>query len=104
MYASIGVKNWVNLALYDSNYIDLTDDSVKILGTIYLCNKKPAHDERNIINRMAKTETMLRIWRNITIKSKIVVFTTLEILKIVCLVLVTDVLLSIFHFTKQNTY
>ena len=61
MYAVIGVKHWVNLALHDTNYIDLTDDSVKILRTIYLCNKKPARDERNIINRIAKTETMLRI-------------------------------------------
>ena len=105
IYAGIGVKHGVNLAaLFDTTYIDLTHGSVTRLGTLYLCNKKPAHDDSDIISRMEKIEPVLRMWRNITIKGKIAVCIRLEISKIVYLELVTDVLSSIVNFTEQNTY
>ena len=72
--------------------IDLTKNSVKILGIHFSYNKK-IEDEENFIKLIKKIENVLKIWRkrNLTVQGKITVFKTLAISKVIHLALVTNV-------------
>ena len=90
--AGIGIKKGVKMALCGMNYIDLTEDVIKILGTYFSYNKK-LELEKNFLNHIAKTQNILKLWklRNLTIKGRIVVFKSLAISKLIHLALVTEI-------------
>ena len=72
--------------------IDLTNNSVKILGIHFSYNKKTEYEE-NFIKLIKKIENVLKIWRirNLTVQGKITIFKTLAISKVVHLALVTNI-------------
>ena len=72
--------------------IDLTNNSIKILGIHFSYNKK-FENEENFIELIKKIENVLKIWRirNLTVQGKITIFKTLAISKVVHLALVTNV-------------
>ena len=75
--------------------IDLTKNSVKVLGTYFSHNKKIEHWKE--LSLLKKIENVLKIWRtrNLTFQGKITILKTLSISKIIHLVSVTNVPLAI---------
>ena len=67
--AGIGTLKWVNVALCGMKCLNLTKETVKILGVHFSCNKKLAH-EMNFQSHIVKIESVLRLWcmRNLTIE------------------------------------
>ena len=72
--------------------IDLTKNSVKILGIHFSYNRK-IENEENFIKFVKKIENVLKVWRtrNLTVQGKITIFKTLAISKVIHLALVTNV-------------
>ena len=72
--------------------IDLTKNSVKILGIHFSYNKKIENQE-NFFKLIKKIENVLKIWRtrNLTVQGKITIFKTLAISTVIHLALVTNV-------------
>ena len=70
---------------------DLTKNLVKILG-IHFCYNKKIENEENFIKLNKKIENVIKIWktRNLTVQSKITIFKTLAIPKVIHLALVTN--------------
>ena len=90
--AGIGVLKGVAMELWEKEFIDLTKNSVKILGYYFSYNKK-IENEDNFIKFIKKIENVLKIWRlrNLTVQGKITIFKTLTISKVIHLALVTYV-------------
>ena len=88
----IGVLKRVPMELCAMKCIDLTKNSVKILGIHFSYNKK-IENEENFIKLIKKIENVLKIWRirNLTVQGKITIFKTLAISKVIHLALVTNV-------------
>ena len=88
----IGKLKGVSRELYGIECIDLTKSSVKILGFHFSYNKK-FENEENFIKLIKNIENVLNIWRtrNLTVQSKITIFKTLAISKVIRLALVTNV-------------
>ena len=84
--AGIGALKGVSLELCGMECIDLTKNSVKILGIHFSYNKK-IENEENFIKIIKKIENVLKIWRirNLTIQGKITIFKTLAISKVTTL-------------------
>ena len=84
--AGIGALKGVSLELCGMECIDLTKNSVKILGIHFSYNKKIENKE-NFIKIIKKIENVLKIWRirNLTIQGKITIFKTLAISKVTTL-------------------
>ena len=76
--AGISALKGVSLELCGMECIDLTKNSVKILGIHFSYNKK-IENEENFIKIIKKIENVLKIWRirNLTIQGKITIFKTL---------------------------
>ena len=72
--------------------LNLTKETVKIIGVHFSYNKKLDH-EMNFQSHIVKIESVLRVWRmrNLTIEGKVLVFKSLAISKIVHLSLITTV-------------
>ena len=72
--------------------IDLTKNSVKILGIHFSYNKKIGNEEK-FVKLIKKIENVLKIWRirNLTFHGKITIFKTLAISKVIHFVLITNV-------------
>ena len=72
--AGFGVLKWVSMKLCGKACIDLTKNSVKILGIHFSYNKK-TEDEENFIKLINKIGSVLRIWRirNLTVQGKITI-------------------------------
>ena len=79
--AGIGVLKWVSLELCGMECIDLTKNSMKILGIHFSYNKK-IENEEDFIEIVKKIENVLKIWRirNLTIQGKITIFKTFTII------------------------
>ena len=90
--AGIGALKGVDVAFCDMKCLNLTNETVKILGVHFSCNKKLEH-EINFQSHIVKTESVLRLWRmrNLTIEGKVLVFKSLAVSKIVHLSLITTV-------------
>ena len=90
--AGIGVLKGVSVELCGMKCIDLTKNSVKILGIHFSYNKK-IENEENFIKLIKKIENVLKIWRirNLTVQGKITIFKTLAISKVIHLALITNV-------------
>ena len=73
-------------------YIDLTKDTIKILG-IYFYYDKKLKQEKNAFGHIVKIQNILKLWkpRNLTIEGNltIVVFKSMTISEIIHLALVT---------------
>ena len=70
--AGIGVLKGMSIELCGMECIDLTKNSVKILGIHFSYNKK-IENEENFIKLIKKIENVLKIWRlrNLTVKAKL---------------------------------
>jgi len=82
--------------------IDLTTETIKILGIHYSYNKK-IQLERNFLRAIVKMENVLKLWRlrNLTLEGKINVFKSLAFSKIIHLALVTSISSDIIeHLNK----
>ena len=79
--AGISALKGVSLELCGMECIDLTKNSVKILGIHFSYNKK-IENEENFIKIIKKIENVLKIWRirNLTIQGKITIFKTFTII------------------------
>ena len=86
----------VSVEICGMGYIDLTKNSVKILGIHFSYNRK-IENEENFIKFVKKFENVLKVWRtrNLTVQGKITIFKTLAISKVIHLALVTNVPLVI---------
>ena len=90
--AGIGVLKAVSMELCGMECIDLTKNSVKILGIHFSYNAK-IENEENFINPIKNIESDVKIWRTrkLTGQGKITTFKTLAISKVIHLALVTNV-------------
>ena len=90
--AGIGVLKGMSIELCGMECIDLTKNSVKILGIHFSYNKK-IENEENFIKLIKKIENVLKVWRirNLPVQGKITIFKTLTISKVIHLALVTYV-------------
>ena len=90
--AGLGVLKGVKTLLCGMVCIDLTKETIKILGIHYSYNKH-IQVEKNFYDHVKAIETVLKVWRmrNLTLQGKITIFKTLAISKIVHLALVLSV-------------
>ena len=70
--AGINVLKGVSMELCGMECIDLTKNSVKVLGIYFSCNKK-IEKEENFIKLIKKIENVLKIWRmrNLTVEGSL---------------------------------
>ena len=90
--SGIGVLKSVKVAACGMKCIDLCNDTIKITGIHFSCNKKK-RNEKNFLDSITKIQNVLKVWRmrRLTPKGKIIVFKTLAISKIVFLSLISKV-------------
>ena len=101
--AEIGVMKNVKLALSGAKNVDLTKETIKILGAHISYNKKLQGDLnfrdsiKNIVN------VIIRLWRmrKLTLEDKITIFKCLAISKILYVALLTSVPNSVIEEMKQ---
>ena len=88
--AGIGILKGVKVAVCGVNCIDLTKETIKILGIHFSYNSQ-VQNEQNYLNIVLKIEKVLKLWRmrNLSLAGKITVFKSLAISKIVCLAMMT---------------
>ena len=86
-FAGIGNKKGIlNKAICEMKGIDLTVDTIKILGVYFSYNKKKMNED-NFTKVVANIQNILRLWRMrcLTLEGKITIFKSLAISKIVFL-------------------
>ena len=90
--AGIGVLKGVHVAVCGMKCIDLTKESIKILGTCFSYNEK-IKVEKFFYNIVGNIQAVLKLWRmrNLTLEGKIIVFRTLAISKLVFQALLTGI-------------
>ena len=90
--AGIGVLKGVNWALCGLKSIDLTQQTMKILGIHFSYNTN-LRDEIFFTETIKKIEILLRIWcqRGLTLEGKITIFKTLAISKVVYIAYLSSV-------------
>ena len=78
----ISTLRGVNVALCGVKSLNLTKETVKILGVHFSYNKTLQH-EMNFPGHIGNIESVLRLWRirNLTIEGKVLVFKSLAISK-----------------------
>ena len=88
--------------MWHSGTLNLTKETVKILGVYFSYYKKLEHNI-NFQSRIVKIESAQRLWhmRNLTIEGKVLVFKSLAVSKIVHLSLITTVLHTIINQLKK---
>ena len=94
--AGLGGLKGVKTALCGMVCIDLTKETIKILGIHYSYNKH-IQVEKKFYDHVKAIETVLKAWRmrNLTLQGKITIFKTLAISKLVHLALVLPVIFGI---------
>ena len=90
--AGLGVLKGVQEAVCGLQNIDLTNDTIKILGVHFSYNKN-VQKEKNYLTTVKKIQKALNVWttRALTLEGKVLIFKTLGISKIVYLSLITTV-------------
>ena len=98
----IGTLRGVNVALCGVKSLNLTKETVKILGVHFSYNKTLQH-EMNFPGHIGNIESVLRLWRirNLTIEGKVLVFKSLAISKKVQLSFLTTVPHAIINQLKN---
>ena len=88
--------------MWHSGTLNLTKETVKILGVYFSYYKKLEHNI-NFQSRIVRIESAQRLWhmRNLTTEGKVLVFKSLAISKIVHLSLITTVLHTIINQLKK---
>ena len=78
--AGIGVLKGVKAALFGMRYVNLHENTIKILGIHYSYNKQLENDE-NFKKYIEKIENVLKLWRakNLSLEGKITVFKSLAV-------------------------
>ena len=87
----IGVLKGMKVALCGMRYVNLHEDTIKILGIHYSYNKQLENDEN--FKRYMCFENVLKLWRarNLSLEVKITVFKSLALSKITYLALVKTI-------------
>ena len=82
--AGIGILKGALRALCGLNPVDLTQNTIKVLG-VHFSYDETIKNERNFTESVTKIETVLQIWRqrHLTLQGKITIFKSLAISKIV---------------------
>ena len=90
--AGIGSLKGVTEAVCGLKSVDLSNDTIKILGIHFSYNKK-VHMQNNFIAMIKKIQQVLCSWnsRTLTLEGRIMIFKTLATSKIVYLALITNV-------------
>ena len=90
--ASIGVLKGVKVVVCGMKCIDLSIDTIKVLGIHFSYNKK-LELEKNFLRVVSKMQKPLRLWhfRNLTLEGRITIFKTLALSKLVYLALIITV-------------
>ena len=90
--AGTGVKKGVKMELCGMECIDLTDGVIKILGIYFSYNKK-LKQKNNFLNDGVKFQNILKLrkLRNLTIETRIVLFKSSAVSKLIHLALVTEI-------------
>ena len=90
--AGIGVLKGVKMAVCGMKAVDLTTDTVKILGVHFSYNKQ-IQNEKNFLKSITDIQNVLKAWsmRKLTLDGKITIFKALAFSKIVYLALLTTV-------------
>ena len=90
--AGIGSLKGVTEAVCGLKSVDLSNDTIKILGIHFPYSKK-VQMQNNFISTIKKIQQVLRLWnsRMLTLEGRIMIFKTLAISKIVYLALITNV-------------
>ena len=90
--AGIGILKEVQVAVCGMRCIDLSIDTLKILGTHFSYNEK-LKEEKNFYKTVTDMQRVLKIWkmRRLTLEGKIVIFKTIAISKIVFQAFITTV-------------
>ena len=99
----IGVLKGVQVAVCGMHCVHLKNDTLKILGTHFSYNEK-LKEERNFYTTVTNIQRVLKIWkiRNLTLESKIVIFKTLAVSKIVFQSMITPVPRHIVNELKRT--
>ena len=92
------------MALCGMECANLKNNTIKILGIHFSCNRSPENDE-NYRRYIMKIEQLLKLWRmrQLTIEGKILILKTLAIWKIVHLALLKDVPSSAIAQLEKKT-
>ena len=104
--AGIGILKGVEVAVCGIKCVDLTNETIKILGIHYSYNKT-LQCEHNFLRTIVNMENVLKLWRfrNLTLEGTITIFKTLVISKIVFLLHVmtisTEIINSIEKMQKE---
>ena len=90
-FAGIGSLKGVKKAVCGVKCIDLTTETIKILGAHFSYNQK-LKTQKNFVKSITNMQNVLNLWRmrNITLEGKIIIFKTLALSKIVYLTLITS--------------
>ena len=100
---SLGILKGTQEAVCDLQNIDLTNDSIKILGIHFSYNKK-IQTERNYLTTVKKIQKAFNVWitRKLTLEGKMLIFKILGIFKIVYLPLIINLSNSIHSNLSFN--
>ena len=90
--AGIGSLKRVTEAVCGLKSVDLSNDTIKILGIYFFYNKN-VQMQNNFITTIKKIQQVLCLWnsRTLTLEGRIMIFKILAISKIVYLALITNV-------------
>ena len=104
--AGIGVLNGVQVALCGMKCVNLYNETVKILGAHFSCNKNLEQDE-NFCEYIVKIENILKLWRmrQLTLEGRITLFKSLAVSKIIHLSLITKLhnnTIDLLHKIQKN--
>ena len=90
--AGIGSLKGVTEAVCGLKSVDLSNDTIRILG-IHFSYSKKVQMQNNFISAIKKIQQVLRLWnsRMLTLEGRIMIFKTLAISKIVYFALITNV-------------
>ena len=97
----IGVKKGDKTALCGFKNVDLTLESIRILGVHFSYNKDICM-QRNFVDVIKKMENVLKVWnmRNLTLAGRITIFKTLAISKIVYISYLSHVPSEIINYLE----
>ena len=100
--AGIGVLKNVNVALCDTKNINLTKESIKIIG-VHISYHKKNQDDLNFNRTVKNVGNIIKLWRmrKLTLGGKITIFKLLAISKLVNLVIITKVPYTVIEELKQ---
>ena len=88
--AGIGVLTEIQVALCGMKCVNLSNETVKILGVHFSYNKNLEQD-KHFFKHIVKIESILKLWRmsQLTLEGRFTVFKSLAISKVIHLLLIT---------------